>query len=166
MTDHGTIHAIVLQQKHWSIVRQTQRRGEAKLADYESVRGGRWWSAPRSPSNRRTWKVQLDKRGERKYRKRPVLCAVSARYFVISRWNQGNSETRLEKTEEFLWLDFYDSTPALPLIFWNFPHNSRPRAFVFLPCEPEVGWFSNDDSPRWRLLSRDFCWKFFSRYFS
>lgn len=40
MTDHGTIHAIVLQQKHWSIVRQTQRRGEAKLADYESVRGG------------------------------------------------------------------------------------------------------------------------------
>lgn len=91
---------------------------------------------PRSSSNRRTGKVQLDKRGERKYRKRPVLCAVSARYFVISLRNQGNSETLQEKTEEFLY-DFYDSAwPALPSIFWNFLLNAT--SFRFLACEPEV----------------------------
>lgn len=79
--------------------------------------------------------MQLDKRGERKYRKRPVLCAVSARYFVISLRNQGNSETLQQKTEEFLY-DFYDSGLLCP----PFSEISllNVTSFRFLACEPEV----------------------------
>lgn len=92
-------------------------------------------SSPRLSSNRKTGKVQLDKRGERKYRKRPVLCAVSARYFVISLRNQGNSETLQQKTEEFLY-DFYDSGLLCP----PFSEISllNVTSFRFLACEPEV----------------------------